>query len=436
VGPLESVVRARERPGRFSSEFRIALAVFAAALTLRLVFVAWSPGVPAADGFFYHQYGGLIASGSSYVNLDGSPAIRWMPGWPLLLGALYRIFGFEPKVAMFANALFDATTAGLLTLLGARLFGGRVGGLAGGIYALWPGALFYCGTVFTEPLFGALLTATLWLFWEATRAPGLAWPRFAAAGGGLGLCSLVKAEPLTLGPALLLLLWRTRRSRRGFALAALAAFGTTAALLAPWTIRNYLVFDRFILTSASGGIGAHLANHPGATGGQDFALNRSLQERYKGRNSAETSIKRNDAGFGDAWRFARDHPGEQLAIIANKFRITYGGDGQGLRTLRGSGPPARWHVAPDTWRRLTALADAYWFAVLALALAGLTTWACWPVGAGALVLGPVLTYGILHAIFLGGQRYHTPEYPSYALLAALGIERITTALRGRIRRPA
>ena len=61
-------------------QVRIALAVFAAALVIRLLFVAWSPGALVADGFFYHNYAIFLLDGAGYVNLDGSPAIRWMPG--------------------------------------------------------------------------------------------------------------------------------------------------------------------------------------------------------------------------------------------------------------------------------------------------------------------------------------------------------------------
>ena len=62
---------------------RTALAIFAAAFLPRLVFVLWAPGEPAADGIFYRIYGEAIARGWGYVDVDGSPVVRWMPGWPL-----------------------------------------------------------------------------------------------------------------------------------------------------------------------------------------------------------------------------------------------------------------------------------------------------------------------------------------------------------------
>lgn len=409
----------------------LALPPFALALAVRLPFVLWAPGVPGADGAFYHQYARILAAGAGFVNLDGSPHIRWMPGWPLVLGGLYRLFGSDPKVGMWANAGFDAGAAALLALLGARLFGRRTGLLAGGLYAAWPGMAYYAATSFAEPLFNGLWVGALLLLAQAGAADDRRPQRFAAAGALLGLATLVKAEVPALGPALLVYLWRVRRSPSDFARNAVALGALAAALIGPWTVRNYVVFGRFVPTSASGAIGAQLANHPGASGAQDFRLNRALQQRYRGRTSAETTINRYDAGFADAWRFARENPREQLAIVANKFRVTYGGDGQAAKTIRGSGRQRDWHLSPARWRRLTLGADAYWFAGLALAAVGLATLRGAAPGTASLLLGPLVTWWALHVVFLAGQRYHVPEIPIYALLAACGVLTLAGRLRGR-----
>ena len=84
---------------------------------------------------------------------------------------------------------------------------------------------------------------------------------------------VVKPEPLTLFPVLLLFLWLRRRSPRDFIKHAIVLGAATAAVFAPWTIRNYIVFDRIIPLSASGGISAHLVFYPGATGGQRTRAN-------------------------------------------------------------------------------------------------------------------------------------------------------------------
>lgn len=392
---------------------RRVLWIFVAAAVVRVGFALWSPGIPLSDGRFYQLHAVVLRSTGRYLNADGSPAIRWMPGWPALLAGLYAIVGTTaPRVGMVAAGLLDAGTAALTALLGARLFGRAAGTLAGVLYACWPGAIYYAGTLFTEPLFDLLFVATLLLLVER-RAIG--------AGVCFGLAAYVKSEPLALAPALLLAIWRLAPEPRAFARRALALLGVTLALLAPWTLRNYRVFDRFIPTSASGGVVVQLGNQHGASGGQDFHLNRELSRRYRGRTQAETTINRNDAGFREAWRFVRSHPGEELSIVARKLRLTYDGDVQALRTIRGTGTPDAWHLRAETFRRLAALADAWWWGALALAALGAARAARWPRGAAALVFGPLATLVALHVVFLGGQRFHAPEVPIFALLAAQGL---------------
>lgn len=407
---------------------RRALWIFLAAAAIRVGFASWSPGVPLADGRFYHMHAAVLVDTGRYLNGDGSPAIRWMPGWPALLAALYALFGVSPRVGMVAAGVLDAGTAALTAVLGARLFGARVGQTGGWLYALWPGAVYFAGTLFTEPLFNLLFVATLLCLSHGREAAGRPALEL-AAGLCFGLAAYVKSEPLALSPALLLAIWRLD-PRRGPALRRAAALlGVTAVLLAPWTLRNYLTFDRFIPTSASGGVVVHLANQEGATGGQDFHLQRELSRRYRGDTQAETTILRNDVGWGEARRFWQEHPREALSIVARKLRLTYGGDVQGARTIRGTGKPSRWHLPSETFRRMVDLANAWWFCALALAAVGLLGAPRWRRGAAALLLGPLLTFVALHAVFLGGQRFHVPEIPIYALLAALGIERLAGLAR-------
>ena len=402
---------------------RPAVAIFAAALAIRFAVALWAPGEPEADGIFYRIYADHIARGWGYSEIDGSPAIRWMPGWPLVLAGLQSLFGRGALVVLGANSVFDATTAALLVGLGARLFGPRVGLLAGGLYAAWPGMIFLCASYMSEPLFNLLLVGSLTLVARACDAErGRSW-LVAAAGLCLGGAALVKAEPLAALPGIAWALWRSRGSGFEFARNALVVAVAVAAMLTPWTLRNLLEFDRFLPTAASGGEAIHLANHPGATGGQDFRTNRLLHERYRGANSAATSIARHDAGFREAWNFVRTEPIEALRIAANKLRLTYTDDARGAMLLRGLGPPERWHVSPATWQWLQGISNAWWFSMLALAIGGASALrGAHPTAVPLLIGATLVPWLCLHLVFLGGPRYHAPEVPVLALLAACGIE--------------
>ncbi len=411
----------RARDGRIDR--RTAAGVFALALAARLSLVLLAPGVPTGDGFIYQQYARAIAAGDGYVNLDGSPAIMWMPGWPGFLAGIYSVFGTDPKIGMIANALLGAATAVVLATLGTTLLSRRIGALAGGLYAVWPGLVFYCATLYTETLFSFTLVCTLALLAAGCGAVGRRLIWFGAAGLGLGLCALVKSEPLALSPVVLATLWTARRSSADFARCAAATFLVTGLVMLPWVVRNQRVFDRFIPTTAGGGTIVWLGNHEGARGGNDFAAAKEYWERHARPTAAESNLAQDAAGWGDAWRFVRDHPGEELSILGNKLRMTYRSDAQGVNAALG---PLRRPGAPDlaTRLRLISAANAYWIAVLLLAGIGLLSWRSWRRETRMLLLGLVATWVGLHLVFLGGPRFHVPEALAYALFAACGIERL------------
>jgi 4-amino-4-deoxy-L-arabinose transferase-like glycosyltransferase len=391
-------------------------------LCIRLVYVGWAPHVPWADGRFYHLYAVSMSHGSPYINVDGSPAIRWMPGWPVLLAGLYRLFGASASVGMWANAVFDSIAVGFLAHLGTRLFNARCGLIAAGLFAIWPGLVFYSATLYTEPVFNLLFTGTLLTLVIASEAEQRQTGWFLAAGAGFGACILVKPDPVPLFAVVFLFMWMRRRTASGFAKHAIALAIAAAAMLTPWTIRNYIVFDRFIPLSASGGISAHLVFYPGATGGQNHVANSALNRFYRGTDNSQTSLARMDAGWNDAVDFIRANPGESAMIVLNKFSITYRGDSQAVLTTRGAGPEPEWNISRASWERLSALADVFWFAMLGLAAFGATRLGGWPAASGVLTLGLLAAWYGLHVLFLGGQRYHVPEAIAYSLLAAVAID--------------
>ena len=206
----------------------------------------------------------------------------------------------------------------------------------------------------------------------------------------------------------------------------------TACVVAPWTLRNYLVVDRFIPTSAGGGLVLYLAHHDGARGGNDFRAARDFQQRHKRDDFSQAVLAQYDAGRREAWRFVVEHPREELAIQWRKLALTYGSDGESARLVRAVGRRPR--LERPVYLRLVRIADVAWYGIAALALVGLTTLRSWPREARVLLLGLVLTWFGLHVVFLAGPRFRAPESIAYAIFAARGLERLV-ALPRRARAP-
>ena len=304
-------------------EARALLLVFGIALVLRVAFVLWAPAGLVSDADYYHGHALALMNGNGYTNADGSPAILWMPGWPAFLAGLYAIFGPAVRVAQFANALLGAGTAVIVCALGSRLFDRRTGWVAGILWAIWPGVLFYTAVLFSEVLFAALLGGAILLLVNAARAPGRRVPWLAAAAVSLTLALWVRSEPLAFLPVFAWFLARSGGSWRRGALEAGAIAAVMLIGISPWTLRNAQAFGRFIPTSANGGSVFYEGNHAGAPGGNDLPAMLEFRARFAHLPLGEGDVERGAAGWREGLDFVRENPGEALIIAGRKLRVTY-----------------------------------------------------------------------------------------------------------------
>lgn len=435
-GPPQILYAGAMLPAAGSAPFsRAVLGVTGAALAVRLGFVLLTPDGLVSDADFYHGYARALARGASYVNADGSPAVLWMPGWPAFLAALQLLFGPAVLVGELANALLGALTAGVVCALGSRLIQPRVGLLAGVLYALWPGVFYYAAVLFSETLFAAL-------FWSGVLALAIASSegqrgRTWLVGGALlvSAATWVRSEPLLMLPVLALYLWRSALlrpggSRRG-AVNALLLVSLVGLLLVPWTVRNALVFGRFIPTAANGGTVFYEGNHAGAPGSNDLPAMLEFRKRFGHLSLGEGDVARGAAGWSEGFAFIRAHPLEFLGIAALKLRATYATDDRAPVLIRGfegsrrvmpsHHVPLLGYMSESAMLRLQLVANVYWYGVLALAAFGLAGAMSWPRETRLLLLGLWAGWLVIHVVMIGGARFHFAETPILALLAAQGI---------------
>ncbi len=181
------------------------------------------------------------------------------PAYPAFIAAV--TLGKADRIAgvKFANAMLGAAAAVLLAALSARIFRRRsVAVVTGLTAALWPSLVLVCTDVQSEPLFVLLLLLAGFLLLAATDRPSSNIA--VAAGIALGLAALTRSSALALVPLLLAPLGDRRYPLRARAhLAGSAALGLFVAL-APWTLRNALVFHELIPVSDAGGFSFYQGN--------------------------------------------------------------------------------------------------------------------------------------------------------------------------------
>ncbi|MGI4733346.1 MAG: hypothetical protein ACRYFW_16615 [Janthinobacterium lividum] len=244
-----------------------------------------------------------------------------------------------------------------------------------------------------------LSAAILWLTVAWDRGGAVDLPRIAALALLVALLAFVSPALGLAGYAnLALLLWRRVPARRWAPAIAVAALAL-AAVLTPWTIRNYAAFGRFVPLRGNAGLELALANHPAAVSGTDAAAVFRARERQIHPDGEPAVIARMRAEGGEipyADRLGREarawigqHPGDFVRLS--------------LRHLRQFFFPPRWFWTLYGERERGV--DAKWLltgltglAGLAGAAACLLWWRERMLYAATIVLMPALPYMVVQPI--------------------------------------
>ncbi|HEX8118885.1 MAG TPA: glycosyltransferase family 39 protein, partial [Pyrinomonadaceae bacterium] len=185
-------------------------------------------------------------STTSEPDLLGHP-----PGYPFVLAALYALFGESDAAVQIFQAACDALAAALVFLVAAELLTYGVGLVAGALAALAPQFCWNSLMLLPDTLAVLPLLAAVWLLVRARG--GRAVLKALGAGVLIGLSCWLRANALLLAPfaaivAVPLLFEKGVRVRAALALAAGALLA-----VAPLTLRNAVVYGRFIPVSLGAG---------------------------------------------------------------------------------------------------------------------------------------------------------------------------------------
>lgn len=258
--------------------------IFAIALLVRLawIVIGHTYKIKATDdnfgfGFEMGRVAASLASGHGFSSPFGPPTgpTAWEPPlYPYLTAGVFLAFGMYSKASAFVlltvNSVFSALTCIPIFLIARRIFSEKVAIGSAWAWALLPNVIFWCTRVVWETSLSALLLATIvWLTLtmedrKEDRDARLAW-----IGFGLlwGITALNSTSLLAFLPAAGLWAWyrRSKIGKRSFAGVALASV-VFFACIAPWLVRNYETFGKFIFVRDNFGAELRLGNGPGADG--------------------------------------------------------------------------------------------------------------------------------------------------------------------------
>jgi 4-amino-4-deoxy-L-arabinose transferase-like glycosyltransferase len=383
---------------------------------------AWRP-TSLRDPALYLILSEQVANGDGYVypGADGGVTAFYPPGYPVALGGVQWLVGLLPDelssfgVAIGFNLVLSVLTIALVFELGRRLVSVPVGLIAAAVFAFWPNLVVHSGLVLTETLFLFLLVVMLLVALaspEVARAPGRG--RMLTVGVLFGMVGLVRPTSLVIAPLFLVLWWR-----QGVALAlrrtALVGVGALALVL-PWTVRNAVRMDSFVLVSTNVGDNICIGNHPGADGSYELPdppCNLGLTGEVGERPQSE--ITRQSDNLDIASRYVRDDPLVVLTKMPAKLRYTLDRDTDGLWGATDYGARPLWTPRRFEWAKWVA--DIYYYVIGVVAVIGgaLLFRRQDPARRRLFLLLIALVQLVPPLLTFGDPRFKMPAYPAVAI---------------------
>lgn len=250
---------------------------------LRLLWVYFVNTQPIYDFKHYHDLAMSLLYNGTYAMPEGLDYIKQStdyiqqgvqyptafrpPGYPLLLAAIYAVW---PSIlaAKLANVFFGMVWIVCAYLLGRKYFSERVGLWAAFLTAIFPPAIGYTSILGTEVVSVALLLFILCL--QVYRVGGrITGPLI--QGALIGFLALVKPYFAVFPVLHLMIMWwlnkesaaphHKRKAIKEIVLPVVYAVIAMAIVISPWTIRNYMAFDRFVPISTNGDFVLYINNN-------------------------------------------------------------------------------------------------------------------------------------------------------------------------------
>jgi 4-amino-4-deoxy-L-arabinose transferase-like glycosyltransferase len=428
--------------------FALALAGLSiAALAIRLAYGLHVMGGHrfGGDAVEFHLLARTLVDTGSYLQ-----PIRWLlehrqiptaekpPLFPAYLAAWTWLGMASYKWHLVATALLGAGSVAAIGAVARRVAGPAVGLIAAGIAAVYPSLILLDASLRSESLYVLLVALSLLAALRLADRP--TWPRAAALGVVIGLSALTRSEAvalvLVLGlPAVWLGAPRGERLRP-----ALAVCAGCALLLVPWVARNWIEFDRPVLSTNEGGLlaGANCqrayyggligtwACFPGAAIGPRNC-NRAYYRRILGQNACYPASRRgrstNEAVISarlrrDALDYASDHAGRLPAVASVRLLRTWE-----LWDPRDSANLEAFFADRD--RRYNRLAQLSFYAIALLAIAGAIVLRRRGQPLRLLLALPLLV-SVVVALTYGATRFRAAAEVTLVVLAAVAVHALAT----------
>jgi 4-amino-4-deoxy-L-arabinose transferase-like glycosyltransferase len=324
----------------------------------------------------------------------------------LLVAGVFKTFGTYTKGAAWTiltlNSLFSALTCLPIYFIAKRCFGLRAALWAGWLWVFFPFAIYYAaGYVWGFCLDTLMMALVVWCTLAMERRNGLrAWCCY---GGLWGVAALTNPVTLSTLPFLFGWLYFQRGARLQWPSEFLTAALLLSLTIAPWLVRNYLVFGRFIpfrgtfwMVFWEGNTGDTSDLFPDWT---NPAHNATEMEEYRNRGEVAYVAEKERLSL----EFLRKHPGLYLRLTARRFVYTWTGFWSLRPSYLAGEPFAFWNVGIST-------------VLLILMLAGIRRALYTQAMSTFPLLAVLICYPLVYYVAHAGTEYRHPIDPMVVIL--------------------
>ncbi len=367
------------------------------------------------------RIGRSIALGQGFSNpYEGNtgPSAWEPPLYPFLIGGVFKIFGIYSRasawVLLSINSLFATLTCIPIFLIARKTFSESIAKWSAYAWGLNPYVWYWSihwiwDTTFTPFILACIFLLALELantgaphFSQQLREKGSQsdWELWALFGALYGIGALANPTMLAFLPFCGLWVWR-QRYRRGLSSLGGVVIASVVfwVALAPWLVRNYQVFGRFVFIRDDFGLQVRLGNWKGADGMLMAYLQPNLNRGELDKFQSMGELAYAESCKRQAFEWVRENPG-RFAVISLK-RLFYYWNGVPRETSS---------VSPVDFRTSGFLATsvlALWGLGRALRQRRPGAW---------LYAGLVLTYPTVYYFVFPHARYRHPIEPQLIIL--------------------
>ncbi len=356
------------------------------------------------------------------------------PGYPYALGYVRHVTPFKQfKGRVIAiQAVISSLTALLTFLIASRCFGSVNALLSAALVAFLPSFISYSQLFLTETLYTFLFVAVTAIL--VTAKDTVTRKRAFAAGLIGGLTALTKSQFVVLSPLVILwLLFQGAANRKTAVLTACAyAFGLFV-VVAPWSIRNTLRYDHFLMIDSNPGNVLYKnwnayppENHDVGFFGQweENKLNYDGEIPARPRSTEENIAAKNSAEVKAAIAFTLAHPVHFLGQCWTRTLALFNPTSFLIRRIR-EGKSMKMSKAWENgivWVTILSLG-----AILVFSVIGMTT--VRPNVRSLLPLLLMIGCTVLCVTILSTSRYRFPMLPFLIMFAIDGVRRVPSLVR-------